>query len=121
MDQSSIYAAVKDVQIIFRREEYALGMEQRSSNAAAKDAPTKLGGEECALGMEQRSSDAAAKDAPTKLRGEVCARDMEQIALFTKVPLPSDQNTRRLPQLQPYPIRASFVLYTTKVMAFLER
>jgi len=57
-------AAVKDVQIMLRREEYARGMEQRSSqrNAAAKDVQISASKEECASSMEQRLNVAAVKD-----------------------------------------------------------
>ena len=56
MEQRSKYAAAKGVQIMLKREEYALGMEQSSSDAAVKDAQIRHElEEECALGMEQRS------------------------------------------------------------------
>ena len=49
-------------QIKFGREEFALstGQSQRSNDAAVKDAQIMFKMEEYALGMEQRSNDAAA-------------------------------------------------------------
>ena len=59
--------AAKVAQILLRKEEYALGMEQRSSDAAAaKDAQIASSKEECVGGMEQAKHDAAVKDAQTK-------------------------------------------------------
>ena len=76
MGQRSKYAAVKDAQIMLRKEECALDMGQRlSANyAAVKDAQIKLRKEECALDMGQRSKYAAGRDAQIKLRKEECAK-----------------------------------------------
>ena len=55
-------------QIKFGREEFALstGQSQRSNDAAVKDAQIMFKMEEYALGMEQRSNDAPVKDVPTR-------------------------------------------------------
>ena len=60
-------AAVKDVRIILKKEECALGMEHSAKDAAVKDAQMKRRKEGCVLGMGQRSF-AAEKDAQTMLR-----------------------------------------------------
>ena len=95
------YAALKDVQIMRRREECALGtglrssstnaqpmgaqimqrkeervrgMGQRTNYVAMKDAGIKLSTEECASSMGQRRGNCAAmKNAPTKHTKEECA------------------------------------------------
>ena len=61
-------------QIKFGREEFALstGQSQRSNDAAVKDAQIMFKMEEYALGMEQRSNNAAVKDVQIKLRREEC-------------------------------------------------
>eukprot|EP00986_Skeletonema_menzelii_P010681 scaffold5301_cov51-Skeletonema_menzelii.AAC.2 len=121
MEQSANYAAAKDVQIMSSKEECALGMEQMSNDAAAKGAQIELKKEECALGMEQRSNDAVAKDVQILLRKEECALGMGHTALRTMNLLLLDQNSRRLPLLQIYHIRALLVHLTQDVLVFLAR
>jgi hypothetical protein len=68
-------ALLRDVQIMLKKEECALGMEQRShgNNAAVKDVQNKPKKEEFVLATEQSSNAAAAKDAQTMLLKEECA------------------------------------------------
>ena len=78
-------ALLMGAQILLRKEDCALSMEQRSNYAAAKDAPIKQSKEECASNMEQRPSDAALKDAGVKLRREEYVGDMEQRSIDAAV------------------------------------
>ena len=70
--QRGNYAAVKDAQIMPRREGSAGDTEQKPmpNYAAAKDARIKSDGEEFAGSMGQRSNYAAVKDARIKLSKE---------------------------------------------------
>ncbi len=51
MEQRSNDAAVKDAQVLLRREEYARSMEQRSNDAELKDAQINPNEEDCATDM----------------------------------------------------------------------
>jgi hypothetical protein len=152
MVQRSKDAAVKDAQIELRREECARGMGQRSNDAALKDVQIMLNVEDCASSMEQRGQrgNAAAKDVQIMLSKEEYARDMVrnqvsniapakdvqimpsveeyvegtgQTAIHTMNLLLSDQSTRRLLQLKPYPISVLLELPSEdkKKVAFPER
>jgi hypothetical protein len=104
MGHRSNDAAVKDAQIMPSKEECALNMVQKSNVAAVKDAHYMFRKEECALSMAQRRNYAAVMDVPITPSVEECARGMGPIAIHTMNHLHLDQNTRRLPQLKPYPI-----------------
>ena len=67
MEQSVSDAALKDAQVLLRREECAESMGQRSNDATATDAQIKLRKEEYASGMGQKlnTNDAAVEDAQT--------------------------------------------------------
>eukprot|EP00984_Skeletonema_dohrnii_P012791 scaffold5219_cov148-Skeletonema_dohrnii-CCMP3373.AAC.9 len=58
-------------------------------------------------GAKVNLSDAAVKDAPSKPLDKESVGSMVQAALFTTRPLLLDQNSRRLPQLQPIELPAS--------------
>jgi len=142
MGQRSNYAAVKDAQILLRKEECALGTGQSIKNAAVKDAQIMLGlvsnyaavrdvrikletvEEGCALSMVQRSNYAAEKDAQIKQYVGECAQGTGHIEIHSMNLLLLDQNSRRLPQLKSYPISVLLLEVPSenkKEVAFLER
>ena len=105
-------------------EECALSMGQRSNYAAVKDVQIKFSKVECAESMGQVSNDATAKDAQIMPSVEECVEGTGRIAMHTMHLLHLDQNTRRLPQLKPYPIIVLLELPSEedkKEVAFLER
>ena len=79
MEQRWNNAAVKDAQIMLRKEDYASGMEQWSSDAAVKDAQILLWKEEYVLSMAPRlhTNDAAVKDVLNRSLKDECAWSME--------------------------------------------
>jgi hypothetical protein len=74
-------------------------MGQKSNDAAAKDAQIVWSKEECALGMRQRSNDAALKDAETKPGVAAYVGGLEQSAMHTMNLVHLDQSSIRPLQL----------------------
>ena len=104
MEQMSNDAAVKDAQILLRKEEYVFSMEQMSNYAKAKSTQILLRKEEYVLSMVQKGNDAAVKDAQIKLKGEEYAKGTGHIAMHKMNLLHLVLNTRTLLQLKHYPI-----------------
>jgi hypothetical protein len=77
-------AVVMDAQVLLKREECALNMEQRPNDAAVKDVQIKSSKEECALDMGQRSNDAALKDVRIDPYEEEYASDTVLTTILTK-------------------------------------
>ena len=69
---SIIFAAMKDVPIRYRKEEFVRSMERRSIFAVMRDATTLLFREECVRGTEQskRNGLAVMRDVPIRQRKE---------------------------------------------------
>jgi hypothetical protein len=78
--------------------------------------------EECASNMGQSSNDAGMKGVQTMLCVEECVGGTERIATHTMNLPRLDQNSRLLPQLEPYPISVLPELpIEEKEAAFLKR
>jgi hypothetical protein len=75
------------------------------------------------MGQRRNRNYVAAKGAQIKPSVEECAKGMGHIVIHTMNTLHLDQNTRRLPQLKPYPISVLLELPSEdkKVEAFQER